>query len=170
MCAQNTIEQVKKKNSTHMQLNYYYYNVIFIYLDVIVYGMVYVFWSVRRTLNYSLWVTFMYIKLRKRIFLRGLGIVDPLSFTSNIFKKNYEHFDYSLSVCRYSFELLNYITLNLFPLPPPPLTIQFDIHVRIPVPYIKWYVKKISKHLHPDYNDKTFIKDHHVNMRFLCCM
>lgn len=26
-----------------MQLNYYYYNVTFIYLDVIVYGMVYVF-------------------------------------------------------------------------------------------------------------------------------
>lgn len=145
-----------------MQLNYYYYNVIFIYLDVIVYGMVYVFWSVRRTLNYSLWVTFMYIKLRKRIFLRGLGIVDPLPFTS-IIKKNCEHFDYSLSVkeYRYSFELVNYITLNLFPLPP-------WLHVRIP--YIKWYVKKISKHLHPDYNDKTFIKDHHVNMRFLCCM
>lgn len=26
-----------------MQLNYYYYNVTFIYIDVIVYGMVYVF-------------------------------------------------------------------------------------------------------------------------------
>lgn len=48
MCAQNAIEQVKKKKfSTRMQLNliytYYYYNVTFIYLDVIVYGMVYVF-------------------------------------------------------------------------------------------------------------------------------
>lgn len=42
MCAQSTIEQLKKY-STRMQLNYYYYNVIFIYLDVIVYGMVYVF-------------------------------------------------------------------------------------------------------------------------------
>lgn len=80
MCAQNTIEQVKKKYSTRMQLSYYYYNVTFIYLDVIVYGMVYVFVISKSYELFSL----SYIKLRKGIFLLGLGIVDPLPFTSII--------------------------------------------------------------------------------------
>lgn len=88
MCAQNTIEQVKKKNSTHMQLNYYYYNVIFIYLDVIVYGMVYVF-VISKTYSELFSLSYIYVHQaeKKAMFLRGLGIVDPLPFTSIIKKK-----------------------------------------------------------------------------------
>lgn len=105
-----------------MQLNYYYYNVTFIYLDVIVYGMVYVF-VISKTYSELFSLSYIYVHQaeKKAMFLRGLGIVDPLPFTS-IIKKNCEHFYYSLSVKKYgySFELVNYITLNLFPLPPPP--------------------------------------------------
>lgn len=100
-----------------MQLNYYYYNVTFIYLDVIVYGMVYVF-VISKTYSELFSLSYIYVhQAEKGNIPSGFWELLTLCHSLVLLKKNCEYFDYSLPVkeYRYFFELVNYITLNLFP-------------------------------------------------------